>query len=360
MEEKEEKKTFASHPKSQYWSAKNKGKPEDYALNSHKKCWFNCDKCGHDFETTLLNINQSGNWCPYCYNRKVCGNCESCFENSFASHPKSQYWHSSNTCNPNEVIKGSNKKYYFNCDKCEHILFVSLKKISYRGQWCSYCGHQQLCEDNNCNLCFDNSFASVPNSKYLCDSSINPRLLFKSTNKKLEFNCPDCKQNFSTQLADITKGVWCPYCPNKTEKILYSKLKDIVNVKQQFKPTWCKNPTTNKYLPYDFVILDHNMLIELDGPQHFRQVHNWQTPELTRINDIYKMKCARQNGYSMIRILQKDVLFNRYDWLPELLANIEKIKTEGIVQNIYMCKNNEYCIFDGIDLDVNENENEVV
>ena len=58
----------------------------------------------------------------------------------------------------------------------------------------------------------------------------------------------------------------------------------------------------------------------------------------------------------MIRILQKDVLFNRYDWLPELLANIEKIKTEGIVQNIYMCKNNEYCIFDGIVLDVNENE----
>lgn len=58
----------------------------------------------------------------------------------------------------------------------------------------------------------------------------------------------------------------------------------------------------------------------------------------------------------MIRILQKDVLFNRYDWLPELLANIEKIKTEGIVQNIYMCKNNEYRVFDGIDLDVNDNE----
>lgn len=74
------------------------------------------------------------------------------------------------------------------------------------------------------------------------------------------------------------------------------------------------------------------LFIELDDPQHFRQVHNWQTPKLTRINDIYKMKCARQNGYNMIRLLQKDVLFNRYDWLQELLANIKKIKAEVVVQ----------------------------
>ncbi len=28
---------FASHPKSKFWSSINEGKPEDYALNSHKK-----------------------------------------------------------------------------------------------------------------------------------------------------------------------------------------------------------------------------------------------------------------------------------------------------------------------------------
>jgi very-short-patch-repair endonuclease len=52
------------------------------------------------------------------------------------------------------------------------------------------------------------------------------------------------------------------------------------------------------------------------------------------------MKCANENGYSIIRILQEDVFFNKYNWLEELTNNINKICNENIVQNIYMCKNN--------------------
>ena len=86
------KTNFASHPKSKYWSSKNEGKPEDYTLNSHKKCWFDCDKCGHKFQSTLLNINKGNNWCGYCYNRKICRNCAYCFNKSFASHSRSVCW----------------------------------------------------------------------------------------------------------------------------------------------------------------------------------------------------------------------------------------------------------------------------
>jgi hypothetical protein len=54
------------------------------------------------------------------------------------------------------------------------------------------------------------------------------------------------------------------------------------------------------------------------------------------------MKCANKNGFSIIRILQEDVYKNKYDWLSELISNVDKIINENIVQNIYMCKNNEY------------------
>ncbi len=49
-------KSFASHERAQFWSSKNIGCPADYALNSHKKCWFDCD-CGHSFERVLKEIN---------------------------------------------------------------------------------------------------------------------------------------------------------------------------------------------------------------------------------------------------------------------------------------------------------------
>ena len=58
------------------------------------------------------------------------------------------------------------------------------------------------------------------------------------------------------------------------------------------------------------------------------------------------MKCANENGYSMIRIVQEDVFKDKYDWLQDLLENINKIVLEKKVQNIYMCKKDEYKYLD--------------
>ena len=57
------------------------------------------------------------------------------------------------------------------------------------------------------------------------------------------------------------------------------------------------------------------------------------------------MKCANDNNYSVIRILQEDVFYDSYDWLSELNDNIKNIIKNKKVQNIYMCKDNEYDIF---------------
>jgi very-short-patch-repair endonuclease len=73
-----------------------------------------------------------------------------------------------------------------------------------------------------------------------------------------------------------------------------------------------------RHLPYDFVLSEDKIIIELDGLQHFEQVSNWQSPEETHLNDVYKMKCANENGYSVIRLLQTDVFYDTYDWLNEL------------------------------------------
>jgi very-short-patch-repair endonuclease len=333
--------TFNSHPKSKFWSSKNTLKPNDVALNSHKKFWFDCE-CGHQFESSLLNINQANNWCGFCSSppKKLC-DCSLCFDKSFASHPKSNCWLDENGIKPNKVFKcADRKKFKFKCDKCPHNFEMNLKDITMKGHWCSYCSHQKLCENIECKMCFSNSFASVERSKYLNDKNINTRLLFKSTNKKFNFECDVCNKTFPSPLSAITNGIWCPFCVNKTEKLLFDKLVEKYNsLKRQYKVEWCKNI---KHLPFDFVIEKRKIIIELDGKQHFEQIGNWQSPEKNREIDMYKMKCANENGFSIIRILQKDVFNNNYDWLNELCESIEKITNENMVQNIYMCKNNEY------------------
>ena len=341
---------FSQHPKAIFWSKRNTLQPCEVALNSHKKFWFDCE-CGHTFDSSLLNINQANNWCPYCSkpSQKICDdiNCNSCFDNSFASHPKSIYWSNENELKPRELFRcADKKKFKFNCE-CGHKLEMVIKNITSKGHWCSYCSHQKLCENNECNMCFNNSFASIEKSKYLHDKKINPRNLFKSTNKKFEFDCDVCNKVFNCQLSDVTKGIWCSFCVNKTEQILFDKLKgSYITLERQYSVEWCKNSKSNRYLPFDFVIEERKIIIELDGKQHFEQIGKWLSPEETRKNDLYKMNCANKNGFSIIRILQKDVYYNKYDWLNELTNNIENITNDNIVQNIYMCKNNEYKNFD--------------
>ena len=37
------------------------------------------------------------------------------------------------------------------------------------------------------------------------------------------------------------------------------------------------------------------------------------------MRDIYKMKKANENGFSVIRLIQLDVLIDSYDWFDELI-----------------------------------------
>ena len=337
--------SFLSSDKAKFWSDINKVKPRQTFKNSHDKYWFNCNFCNHIFEKSLSSISGHDGWCPYCANQKLCDNtnCKECFEKSFASSDKVKYWSTKNELKPRECFINSSFKYLFNCD-CEHTFNMQISHIS-KGSWCGYCSNPSklLCNKENCNNCFEKSFASSDKVKYWSiKNELNPRDVFKHSAKAYIFNCSNGHE-FTQQLQITSNGCWCPYCVNKTECKLYDLLIiDYPQLKNQFKIEWCKN---KQNLPFDFVLEDYKIIIELDGLQHFKQISNWTSPVETHINDKYKMKCANANDFSVIRLLQTDVFYDTYNWLIKLKENIEKIKSENIIQNIYMCKNNEYEIF---------------
>jgi len=336
-------KSFASHEKCNYFNNNNNCQPREIFKFTNKSYIFNCNICKHEFTAILNNICGKNQWCPYCSKpcKKLCDNdeCLWCFNNSFVAHEKSKEFSKKNNINPRSIFKGSNDKYLFDCDKCKH----EYETIIGNDSWCPYCASKKLCNNKDCVLCFEKSFASHEKSKHLIDKSIDITLIFKGTHDKYSFKCTK-NHKFNSSINKITgSNRWCPYCINKTEQKLYDKLSTLYPIlQQQFKVDWCKNKT---YLPFDFVIPENKIIIELDGIQHFEQVSNWDSPDKVQERDKYKMKCANDNNYSVIRILQEDVFYDTYDWLSELNDNIKDIIKNKKVQNIYMCKDNEYDIF---------------
>jgi very-short-patch-repair endonuclease len=158
-----------------------------------------------------------------------------------------------------------------------------------------------------------------------------------------------CKKHgefYMTPQYHLVNKSGCQLCVNKTETKFFTKMQHFISsIKYQINYEWCKNEKTDKYLPFDFVIENNKIIIELDGKQHFKQVRNWNTPQIIQKRDKFKMLCANKNNYSVIRILQEDVYNDKYDWILELNKNIQKIIKEKEIQNIYMCKNNEYKVY---------------
>nr|AEX62473.1 hypothetical protein mv_L268 [Moumouvirus Monve] len=328
-------KSFLSSDKAEFWSEDNDIAPFEIFNNSSKKYIFNCD-CGHNFCTRLDLLSQN-KWCPYCSNNKLCDDskCKTCFDKSFASHPKVIYWSEINKINPRNIFKYACKKYIFNCD-CGHSFSTRLDSLS-QDKWCPYCVNRILCDDKKCDMCFNKSFASSKYSKYLTDNNPNPRKFFKSAKRKVcEFEC-NKGHIFKARIDSITRGRWCPRCVNKTEEKLHKWLEDnCYNPKSQAKFEWCKSKT---YLPFDFCLEDFKILIELDGPQHFRQISNWESPDIVRERDIHKMKSAIYNGYTIIRLLQEDVWNDNIDWQSYLSRKIYCRKNPKI---FFYANNDEY------------------
>lgn len=330
-----EEKSFASHPKSKFWSSKNITTPRKVFKSSNEKFEFECNECNHNFMTTLHDVS-SGKFCPYCGGQSLCdAKCNFCYEKSFASHPKSKFWSGENNISPREVFKSTTKKYIFFCDECDHNFLKSLSNIK-NESFCPFCLGQLLCGQKNCKSCKEKSFASHPKAQFWSNQNkVSPFEIFKFCRKNFKFDCPYCDNIYEASLNNITSNnIWCTCITNKTENKLYNYLKRFFVVEKQKKFNWCK---MKRELPFDFFIEEYKLLIELDGVQHFKQVSTWKSPEETQKIDIYKMKLAQKQGYSMIRIFQEDVWNDKNNWENKLMDVIEKCTepTNILIGKIY-------------------------
>lgn len=335
--------SFLSNEKARYWSEKNKTNPRMVSKGYSHSYIFKCDKCNHEFESYLSHIDKYETWCPYCVNKKMCQkseNCQTCISKSFATNPKAKFWSPKNNLFPEEVTKLSQKRILFDCPTCKHEFDVKIAHITQYDTWCSYCAKQKLCTNPDCQMCFKNSFASSDKAKFWSpNNKEKPREVFKNTNKKFLFYCPYCKKEFLKILSLLARGSFCSFCKNNTEKKLNTWLQNTfpkLTIKYQIGFPWCRDAHEAKF---DFLIVEYNLIIELDGNQHFKQVSNWQEPEVTLKKDIFKIKKSIENNHSVIHLYQMDVFSDKNDWQKKLQPCIKKYDKPVIIfienNNIY-------------------------
>tara|TARA_B100001559_G_scaffold296591_1_gene279804 strand:- start:62 stop:907 length:846 start_codon:yes stop_codon:yes gene_type:complete len=259
------------------------------------------------------------------------------------------YWSKNNEDTPDDVSMFTTKTRLFDCIDCGHTdIPMLIANITKHNQWCGYCSipRKKLCGDSNCEHCIAGSIASLPQSVYWDyekNGDLKPYGVCRSTDKKYWFKCLECNISFQISGSSLSAGCFCSTCYRKTEGKVYNELiKYYPTLTREFTADWCRSVKSGVLLRFDFCIKEKAVIIEVDGGQHFKDVVVWKSSfEDQHAIDTFKQTNANDNGFRVIRIIQEDVWKDKYDWLSELLKNID----DDTKENVFLCKNNEYDFF---------------
>lgn len=115
-----------------------------------------------------------------------------------------------------------------------------------------------------------------------------------------------CKKHglFEQNASSHLEGRGCPICSTSLgeTRIINFFINNSIVYRYQKKFKKCKN---KRLLPFDFYVLDYNLLIEYDGEQHYNSSEYFGGEEKlksTQKNDEIKNEYCKNNGISLLRI----------------------------------------------------------
>lgn len=131
---------------------------------------------------------------------------------------------------------------------------------------------------------------------------------------KLECICPDCGREYIRSCFKITQyGVPC-ICGDGfsyPEKFIFNALQQL---KINFKPQYYLN---NSMFRYDFYLIDYNIILEVNGIQHYKQ--KWERNEVE--NDAKKKEFAFLCGFTEDNYLVLDCRESSLDFIKASILN---------------------------------------
>ena len=267
------------------------------------------------------NVDGSGNITPETKTASTKNECESIIHQKYPTH---SYLTTDRFIERSRDIHGRKYDYskvnYINnetmviiiCPK--HGEFYQRPHSHLRGYHCRACS-----DDEKIKTQYEFLSAAIKKHGHKYDYS---KVVYKGKKHKIQITCKlhgDFLQNPNNHL----NGKGCPKCKqSKTEETirLWLDTHKIYYVSQKTFED-CRNPPTNYPLRFDFFIPHKNLLIEYDGPQHYKLCRIGKyilTPEALveiKFRDKIKTKYAKSRGIDLVRIK-----YTQYRNMDKLLA----------------------------------------
>lgn len=201
----------------QEWSEKNKLKPTEVSVASHKKIIWKC-KHGHEWEASVKSRTINGTGCPYCSHNKVLAG----FNDLASQYPDiAAEWSNRNLpLLPTMVTAFANSKAWWKCRDCGNEWYTLISTRA-GGSRCPYCSGYTLLKGFN-------DLATTHPDIAAEWSERNYPLMPDEVNAKSRHNvwwkCKTCGNEWKSVINARVKGTVCPVCADRTVLAGYNDL----------------------------------------------------------------------------------------------------------------------------------------
>lgn len=350
--------------------------------SSGMKVWWN-GKCGHSWDSVIASRSK-GVGCPYCRGLKTEKK-----DSISVTHPhvSSEWNYEKNknlTIHPSNIGRGSNKRVWWKCCKCDSEWDATIEKRCISNRGCPYCANLRV-NSTNCLATKNPKLASewhptlndktpydVPygtNKKYwwkcklghewesvlnsrnsgvgcpYCSGlktwrgfndmwTTNPELASllanpedgykysKSAIAKLEWKCSTCGYMTKKKVSEVNvSGICCINCHDGFS-YPHKFMKNILSsINVEFESEVSYSWSDSKR--YDFYIPSLNTIIETHGEQHYKETGRRRTLKEEQKNDEYKRRLAKENGISLY--VELDCRVSDMEWIKNSVMNSELV-----------------------------------
>ena len=204
----------------------------DVAAGSTKKYWWVCDKGpDHRWEAVVASRTRGGNGCPCCAGKKAS------VTNSLAAlfpEVAAQWDNEKNSpLTPSDVVAGSNKKYWWRCDKGpDHVWEAAVTQRTYGGSGCPCCAGQKASVTNSLAVLYPDVAAEWDYER----NDRSPSEVTAGSNRKYWWVCdegPDHRWE-AVVVSRTHDGRGCPCCVNQKVSVTNSLAALFPNLAQEF------------------------------------------------------------------------------------------------------------------------------
>ena len=201
----------------QEWSKKNKLKPTEVSVASHKKIIWKC-KHGHEWEASVKSRTVNGTGCPYCSHNKVLAG----FNDLASQYPDiAAEWSDRNLpLLPTMVTAFANSKAWWKCKDCGNEWYTLISTRS-GGSRCPYCsGYTLLKGFNDLATTHPDLAAEWSERNYpLMPDEVNAK-----SRRNVWWKCKTCGNEWKSVINARVKGTVCPVCADRAVLAGYNDL----------------------------------------------------------------------------------------------------------------------------------------